>query len=259
MKAFIYLCILLTFQFLSAKAIAYELPGSDSLKNQQNTKVTQEPEPPATVAWRPYQKHLTIGASVGYWQQAKSTEEGLDPLTLVDIADYHLKIGVQVEYNFTEALSVFLDVNGIIIPREENIQHISLGITDGITVGATGKGGIIVPCGLGMRYTWAGNAFRPFVASSLGATYFYIGGGNVSVGLFDLEVLDIEQQITEQKKLILQGKFGGGFDYRFSPMFSFRVSADYWLSNRLNPPVGSINAFQGWSISGGLAYIVGKQ
>ncbi len=245
----IFFCTFVTALLLVGKGFSAPLLQTDTLVEQLSKPV------PATDVSKPYHKRFSIGINAGRWQQSQRSQVGPDNLTFVNVADYHFKMGAQLEYHYTEALSFYLDVNTIIIPKEENIQGISWRLGQGIRLNATGKGGIIVPYGLGVRYAWTFNRLRPFVTSTVGATYFYLGGGTVSIAIFNSTD---EENIVRQQKHVLQWNVGGGFDYRFSPVFSSRLASQYWLSSPLSPPIGAVDAFQGLSFTLGLVFLMGR-
>lgn len=203
--------------------------------------------------YKPYKKHVSFAITLGRWQQAGSSRTEFDTTTFVDIAKSHFIIGIQVEYNFTEWLSAFTDVNIITIPKDQSINTITIG-SGGIQVSGSGHGGIVIPYGAGLRYVFPQGYFRPFITAAMGLTYVHAEGGTGSGGPFG----GITQKITRKIVNVPTYRLGTGFDYRVSEAVSFRISASYFMSNRIEPEVGSINAFRGLSIMTGLSFLLGK-
>jgi len=203
--------------------------------------------------YKPYRRHLSFGFNLGRWQQAMGSRTEFDTVTFVDISERHFIFGVQVEYNITERISAFTDVNFMIIPKEESINSISIG-PNGVQASGSGHGGIVIPYGAGIRYVFLCKDFRPFITVAFGHTYLHTEGGTGSGSLLG----GTTQETTKKTENIFTYRLGVGFDYRLSEDVSFRSSASYFMSNNINPAVGSIDTFQGLSILAGLNFIFGK-
>lgn len=203
--------------------------------------------------YKSYKQHISFAITLGRWQQAESSRTEFDTATFVDIAKSHFIIGIQVEYNFTERLSAFADANIVSIPKDQSISTITIG-PNGVQATGSGHGGIVIPYGTGMRYAFPHGNFRPFVAAAMGFTYIHAEGGTGSGGPFK----GVTQNITKKIETVFTYRLCSGFDYRMSGTVSFRISTSYFMSNRIDPEAGSINAFRGLSIMTGLAFVLGK-
>lgn len=204
--------------------------------------------------YMPYEKKMDIFFHVGRWQQSPGKRTDFDSLTLVDLAKYHLMFGVQLEYNFTPSIATFIETELMIIPKEQNINSISWGGGQGVNVKASGKGGIVIPYGIGFKYSFEKNKIRPFLSASGGRTYIYLGGGKASGGIGS-----ISKTITKRKESPWRYTFGGGLDARMAPQVSFRFYTGYCFGSSLEPPMGSITNFEGLSIQLGLVFILSKK
>lgn len=202
----------------------------------------------------PYADHTTLAFHLGRWQQAKSSRGSFDSLTLADLAEYHFLFGLEVSYHFTERWSGFAGGDFIIIPRKREITSISWGGGSGVNVKASGKGGIVIPYGLGVRYTIAVENFRPFVYASVGTTFLYIGGGKATG-----RSGGINKKIEERKESVFRYGSGIGFDFRLSPMTSMQFTAHYTFSSKMQPSLASVDRFQGASILAGLLFILNRK
>lgn len=205
------------------------------------------------VEYKSYKKHISFAITLGRWQQAGSSRTEFDTTTFVDISKSHFILGIQIEYNLTERLSAFGDINIITIPKDQSINTITIG-SGGIQATGSGHGGIVIPYGAGIRYAFPHGIFRPFVMAAMGVTYIHAEGGTGSGGPFS----GITQVITKKIENVLTYRLGTGFDYRLSGTVSFRLSGSYFTSNKIEQPIGSINAFRGLSIMTGLAFVLGK-
>jgi opacity protein-like surface antigen len=203
--------------------------------------------------FKPYRKHVSFAITLGRWQQAESSRTEFDTTTFVDIAKSHFMIGIQAEYNVTERLSVFADMNIVTIPKKQNINAVTFG-PGGVQATGDGHGGIIVPFGAGIRYAFPYGNFRPFITGAVGRTHIHAeggtGSGNSSTG--------IAKNITKKVENVLTYRIGAGFDYRLSGTVSFRLVSSYFMSSKIDPPAGSVDAFRGLSIVAGLAFVLGK-
>lgn len=234
-----------------------EPPELDSLVIHNPTKPdslrTQRlPFEQGSKTFKLYQGHFSFSINLGRWQQASGSRTAFNTSTFVDIAEHHFIFGLSGDYNFTERISTLLDANLIIIPKEERINSIQLG-PNGIQVNGIGNGGIIVSYGTGVRYVFPRETFRPFILAALGATYMHIEGGTGSGSSNG-----ISRDITRAVESIFTCRFGAGFDYRLSGDVAFRFSTTYYMSNKITPPIGSIEAFQGLSVMGGLGFLIGE-
>lgn len=203
--------------------------------------------------YKPYKEHFSFGLALGYWQQAESSRTEFDTATFVDIAKCHFIFGILAEYNFTEKLSVFTDANFVIISKNQSINSVTIG-SGGIQATGSGHGGIVIPFGAGVRYAFLHGNFRPFIMPALGFTHIHVEGGTGSGGPFS----GVTQNITKKAENVLTYRLGAGFDYRLSGSVSLRLSTTYFMSEKIDPPAGSIENFQGLSATTGLTFILGK-
>lgn len=201
-----------------------------------------------------YAGHTTLAFHLGRWQQAKSSHVSFDSLTLTDLAEYHFLFGLEVSYHFTERWSVFAMGDFIIIPKKREITSIAWGGGYGVKVKASGEGGIVIPYGLGARYTISRENFRPFVYASVGATFLHIGGGQATGGSGG-----INRKIEERKESVFRYGSGIGFDLRASSMTSMQLTAHYTFSSKIEPSLASVDRFQGASFLAGLLFILNRK
>lgn len=202
----------------------------------------------------PYAKHSTLAVHVGRWHQAKATRTDFDSLTMTDLSEYHFQFGVEFGYHFSERWSAFVGSDFTIIPKKREVNNISWGGGQGVNVQASGKGGIVIPYGLGVRYTSPRENFRPFVTTSLGSTFFFIGGGKatgVPGGL--------NKEMVKRNENVFRYTLGTGFDLRVSPMTSLQLTTQYAFSSKIEPPLASVNRFQGLSFMIGLLFILNRK
>ncbi|MCZ8215216.1 MAG: hypothetical protein O9262_03205, partial [Cyclobacteriaceae bacterium] len=142
------------------------------------TDNTQQEEP----LFKSYKKQTTLSLQAGRWQQSQRSRTRFDSLTMTDLSTYHFMFGIQLAYHVSERWSAYAESHFMIIPREKKINSISWGGGQGVQVSASGKGGLVIPYGMGVRYTFSHLGWRPFLAGTLGGTYLYIGGGTASGG-----------------------------------------------------------------------------
>lgn len=201
-----------------------------------------------------YASHTTLAFHLGRWQQAKSTHTDFDTQTMTDLSKYHFQFGLEVGYHFTERWSAFVNSDFMIIPKERTVNSISWGGGQGVNVNASGKGGIVIPYGMGVRYTIPRGNFRPFFAALLGATFLFIGGGTASGGAGGMNT-----DIVKRKVSVFRYSPGTGFDLRISRTVSLQCTGQYAFSLKIAPQLASINRFQGLSLMTGLLFILSKK
>jgi hypothetical protein len=215
-----------------------------------STRFVEQPK----IQKEPYADHTTLAFHLGRWQQAKSSHVSSDSLILTDLAEYHFLFGLEVSYHFTERWSGFAGGDFIIIPKKREITSISWGGGYGVNVKASGEGSLVIPYGLGIRYTIPRENFRPFVYASAGATFLHIGGGKVTGGSGG-----IDKKIEERRESVFRYGSGIGFDLRASPMTSMQVTAHYTFSSKIEPSLASVDRFQGASFLAGLLFILNRK
>jgi hypothetical protein len=209
--------------------------------------------PPANKHPKLYKQHVSLGITLGRWQQAERSRTEFDDETFIDIAKHHFIFGFTIDYNFTEKISTYADVHCILIPKEKTIHSITIG-PGGVQASGSGHGGIVIPYAAGIRYAFLFGSLRPFITAAAGYTYIHVEGGTGSGSSQG----GIKKDIVRKIENIFTYHIGTGVDYRFSPGTSLRFSASYTLSNKIDPPAGSINYYQGASILTGLAFILAK-
>jgi hypothetical protein len=202
----------------------------------------------------PYANHTTLAFHLGRWQQAKSARTDFDTQTMTDLSQYHFQFGLEVGYYFTERWSAFLNSDFMIIPKERKVNSISWGGGQGVNVRASGKGGIVIPYGMGIRYTIPRGNFRPFFSALLGSTFLFVGGGKASGGSGG-----VTKDIVKRKVSVFRAALGTGFDLCLSQTVSLQFTAQYAFSPKISPPLGSVNRFQGLSIMAGLLFILNRK
>jgi len=243
-------------QITTGQITASPVPTLDSIIKRNPPQSAPVPRASAIRAnnqQKLYKQHVSLGITLGRWQQAEGSRTEFDSETFIDIAQHHFTFGIVIEYNFTEKISVYTDAHFIIIPKEQNIQSIIIG-PGGIQASGNGHGGIVIPYVAGMRYAFLLDNLRPFITVATGYTYIYLAGGTGSGSLQGGGTLDITRKVEN----VFTYHFGTGVDYRFSPGTSLRLSATYAMSNKIDPPAGSINSYQGTSILAGLTFILAK-
>jgi hypothetical protein len=200
--------------------------------------------------WR---RHAMLLVHLGRWQQAAGSRTDFDTKTLTDLAKYHFMFGLMVGYSFTEKWSAFVEGDFLIIPKERTINNVSGGGGQSIKVNASGKGGVVIPYGAGIRYTILVRSIRPFVSGSIGSTFLFIGGGTASGGPGS-----IDKTIYKRKESILRYASAAGVDLPVSRITSIQISAQYTFSPKIEPPLASVDRFQGFNLFFGLLFNLGK-
>ncbi len=189
---------------------------------------------------------------MGRWQQATGSRTDFDTLTLTDLSKYHLMFGFEVRYHINTHWSVHVGSDFMIIPKERKINSISWG-SGGLNVDATGKGGLVMPYGAGVRYS-LDKKLRPHFSAAVGSTFMFIGGGKASGGLGS-----INKSIYKRKESLFRYALGTGFELPLSKGAAFQLSAQYSFSSQLNPPLASVDRFEGFSIFFGLQFLLNKK
>jgi hypothetical protein len=202
---------------------------------------------------RLWRRHASLLLHLGRWQQASGSRTDFDTQTLTDLANYHFMFGLKVGYAFTAKWSAFVEGDFLIIPKERKINNLSWGGGQGIRVNASGKGGVVIPYGAGVLYTIPVRRIRPFVSVSVGSTFLYIGGGTASGGPGS-----IDKTIYKRKESILRYAVATGVDLPVSRVTSVQLSAQYTFSPEIEPPLASVDRFQGLNLFFGLLFNLGK-
>lgn len=210
-------------------------------------------EPPQE-RYTPYLDHSTLNFHIARWQQSSASRTEFDSVTMTDLSQYHFMFGFQYAYHFTERLSAHVETDFMIIPKEREINGISWGGGQGVKVTARGNGGIIVPYGVGMRYSIPREKFRPFLSGSIGGTFMFVGGGTAIGGTGG-----INKMINKRKKNVLRYSFGPGFYWRIAKAVSLQVLVQYTSSSNMEPAIASVKRFEGLSFQSGLLFLLGKQ
>ncbi|MBS1507237.1 MAG: hypothetical protein JSS79_11380 [Bacteroidetes bacterium] len=188
----------------------------------------------------------------GSWNQSSASRTEPDTLTLTDLSKYHFKFGFDIAYHLSKRLSVFIESDFMIIRKERQIKSLAW-TGNGIHVTATGKGGIVIPYGAGVRYFMSYGRVSPFLFASAGSTFMFIGGGSASGGFGS-----INKKITKRKENVFRYSVGAGVDVRFSSTVSFQARSSYSFSTMIEPPLASVDRFEGISISAGLSFTTGR-
>lgn len=201
-----------------------------------------------------YVGHSTLAFHLGRWQQSRRSRGSPDTVTLTDLADYHLMFGFELGYHLTAQWSFVLGTDVLIIPKEQRINGISWGGGQGIQVSASGKGGIVIPYGVGVRYAFPRKAVVPFFSTMAGSTFMFIGGGSAtgSPG-------NISRNIVKRKVSLFRYSVDAGCDVRLKPGTSLQLKAGYTFSSKISPELASVDRFEGLHISGGLVFTIRRR
>lgn len=206
--------------------------------------------------FKKYAGHSTLLFRLGRWQQMPASKTDFDSLTLTDLSERHFLFGAQLGFSFTEHWLAYLECDFLIIPKEQNINSITIGGGQGLSAQGSGSGGIVIPYGAGVRYAFLKREeFRPFVAASVGTTYLYAKGGQGSFSLGTGQ----SSTTNEREERVLRYSLTTGFDFRMGRATSFQFTASYTTSSQIEPPLASVNRFEGISIMVGLLFILGKK
>ncbi len=200
-----------------------------------------------------YADRTTLSFHIGRWDQSRRSRKGPDTVTLTDLGEYHFMFGFAAGYYFNKHWSFFIGSDFLIIPKERTINGISWGGGQGVRVNVSGKGGIVVPYGIGLRYSFPRRVVMPFLSAGIGSTFMFIGGGSASGGPGN-----INKSIVKRKENLLRYSADTGCDIRLSPNTFFQLKAGYTFSSIIEPELASVDRFEGLSFSIGLLFILGK-
>ena len=185
----------------------------------------------------------------------KEYKTDIDSSMALDFTKYKTIWNINIGYTFTPRLFTTIDFAFIYTGEQKNINGITFNNNGGITVSGSGYGGAMIRYGLGMGWRpYSRNRLDILLILTAGQLTAKAGGGSVTRtigGSGNSNSTEINQK-NEQTNYY---NLSTGINYRLNSSFYFTGNIQYNLS-KLKQPIGSVNAFTGLSINGGLGFMI---
>lgn len=203
---------------------------------------------------RVYNKRWNIGLVYGQrFVASGNLSDEPDTITFTDFTNKRSFFGVEGGYFVTQRLQVSLAFNILFLPKEQEINTVTIGGPNGIQVEGSGSGGAMINIGVGGRYFFSFFPFtRPYVGLKIGRIKAVAEGGN---GGFN-PGQGRYQETTRLSRNYNYGNINLGLGHRFTPGFMFDYNLGYLYTNK-EDNIGGILSPGGLTTSLTLQFLIG--
>jgi hypothetical protein len=185
----------------------------------------------------------------------KNYKTDFDSSMLVDFTNYKTIWNINIGYYFTRRLFTSIDFAFIYTGKHKNINGITRNDNGGITVNGSGYGGAMIRYGVGLGWLpYSNKSLDILLTLAAGQLTAKAGGGTVTRTIGGSG--DNNSTATmEKKEQTNYYNLLTGVNYKLNSSFYFTGNIQYNLS-KLKQPIGSVSAFTGLSINGGLGFTI---
>ena len=185
----------------------------------------------------------------------KNYKTDFDSSMLVDFTNYKTIWNINIGYYFTRRLFTSIDFAFIYTGKHKNINGITRNDNGGITVNGSGYGGAMIRYGVGLGWLpYSNKSLDILLTLAAGQLTAKAGGGTVTRTIGGSG--DNNSTATmEKKEQTNYYNLLTGVNYKLNSSFYFTGNIQYNLS-KLKQSIGSVSAFTGLSINGGLGFTI---
>ena len=233
----------------SKTAIHYPIPSLADMEQKEEQEQYQR----IMTGFDKKRGDVFFQATVGRHEINGNCRTGFDTATLVDFTRFKTLWNINAGYFITNRLSFNAEMAFIYSGKKKEVDSIDWNGGSGITVTGSGYAGAMVRYGIGLGWVpYHNNRIDIITSFSLGRlnTFAAGGGGTKTVGGGSSNM-----DIVKEKRQTDYYNLMAGFSYRLSSTFYFTSNFQY-NSSKLDQPIGSVNAFTGWSLNAGLGLII---
>jgi len=203
--------------------------------------------------WRQKKGNVYLQLTAGYHQIEKNHQTAFDTATLVDFARLKTLWNIQTGYYVTRHIAVTAEIAFIYSGKKKQINSIDWGGNGGITVSGSGYAGAMLRYGIGLCWlVYNHKRTDVFLTCNTGKLAAIAGGGS---GTKTIGGGSSNMDIVRQKRQTNYIAFLSALCYRLSNVVYFTGNIQYSIAG-LEQPIGSVNAFTGWSVNLGLGLAI---
>ena len=202
-----------------------------------------------------YKKRWTIGLEYGQRFVSNSSRSIVpDTVTLTDFTGRNSFVGLEGGYFVSEDILVFLAVDFMTLPKNQEITSLTIGGPNGIEAEGSGSGGVMLNVGIGGKYFFPIGPFsRIYSGLKLGIIKAVAEGG---IGGFTLTQGQYQQTIRQSRNYSY-GNIIIGLAHRLSPKLMIDFNMGYLHASR-SRNIGGILSPAGITSTLALQLILGK-
>ncbi len=177
---------------------------------------------------RVYKNRWSIGFTYGQRHVENANKTGIpDTVTFTDFTSRKAFYGIEGSYFVSQKVQVFLALNILLLPEEQNINSISIG-NNGLQVEGSGNGGAMINSGIGVRYLLLNGAIlRPYAGLQVGNIRAIAKGGKADISLFNrnLQIEEVTRNFGYVNPTV-------GINYRIAPGSMLDLNLGYLKANK---------------------------
>ncbi len=175
-----------------------------------------------------------------------------DTITFADFTKFRSFFGAGFGYFLKDNLHLGFNFNFGLLPREQEINSLTIGGTNGISVEGQGNGGALLNFNLGAKYYFNAKRYtRPYVGMELGTMRLLAKGGSVNFSFNSGR----EDNIDELRASLGVAQLLLGITHRAAPGFMLDFNVGYTGTSK-GDPVGGITSANGVTTSISLQFIL---
>lgn len=230
----------------------YSIPGL--LEMEENEKAKQRRNTLAAI--KKNKGDIFLQLTVGSHQIGSQNKTDFETSSLVDFTKYKTLWNIKAGYYFSNRWFPNIDFAFIYSGKQKNIDGIDWGNgSEGVTIRGSGYAGAMIRYGFGIGWLpYSKNRLNILLNFSAGQLKAIAGGGNATKTIGGSGVGN-STNITKKNENTFYYTLSPGINYKLSQAFFFSSNFQYKLS-KFTEPIGSVNAFTGWSLNIGIGFTI---